>query len=553
MNWLKPFIENWAFLFVLHGIETSAFILLVWVISQSIKLPVNTQYLLWLLALLKIFIPPFFHVPAHFATSIQYSVTPVILPVISNTNVPSHPVNPFALGLFTAWILSVLIISSLVVWQNIQIKLRLRKANPVNPKDMNPKFNGTKITNLFILQSIGSPFVIGVRNPRVYLPENWNQLKPSQQQAILAHEIAHINSHDRWILILQILAIIIFGMNPLVWIVYFKINQLRELRCDEFAIQNSGIAPIDYARLIFAFIERGNIQSYRALYGNCFSKRNKNLFTRINFLLNKKEMNMNKKHLKFYVIPILVGIAILPLSWKCNQNTMEPPALSTREAPSGEPEFVPYDSPPKPTGGFKAIQSNLKYPEKAKNAGVEGSVILHVLIDEQGQVVDVRILKSIDDGKYGLNEAAIQAVKSAKWQPAKLKGKPVKVWVSIPVLFSLNKNKFTSEAPLPPPPPSGYDNLPEPIGGFQAIQQNLHYPEKARSAGIQDRVILHVLIDENGQTTKINVLKKSKYTDMGFEEAAMEVLKKVQWNPAHKNGKPVKMWVAIPVVFRLNN
>lgn len=97
--------------------------------------------------------------------------------------------------------------------------------------------------------------------------------------------------------------------------------------------------------------------------------------------------------------------------------------------------FVPYDDPPQPIGGFAAIQRNLKYPEIARKAGVEGRVMVHVQIDEKGKVVNTKILVSL--GNNGCDEAAIEAIKSVSWKPAMQRDRPVKVWVAIPVVFKL--------------------------------------------------------------------------------------------------------------------
>ena len=97
--------------------------------------------------------------------------------------------------------------------------------------------------------------------------------------------------------------------------------------------------------------------------------------------------------------------------------------------------FVAYDEPPEPIGGFSAIQRKLKYPDIARKAGIEGKVIVNVLVDVDGRVVDAKILKSL--GHSGCDEAAIQAIKSVRWKPAKQRDRPVKVWVGIPVIFKL--------------------------------------------------------------------------------------------------------------------
>lgn len=97
--------------------------------------------------------------------------------------------------------------------------------------------------------------------------------------------------------------------------------------------------------------------------------------------------------------------------------------------------FVPYDEPPSPIGGFAAIQRALKYPEIARKAGIEGRVIVQVLVSEKGKVIKTRVIKSL--GHSGCDEAAVNAIKNVKWKPALQRDKPVKVWVAIPVIFRL--------------------------------------------------------------------------------------------------------------------
>lgn len=107
--------------------------------------------------------------------------------------------------------------------------------------------------------------------------------------------------------------------------------------------------------------------------------------------------------------------------------------------PIVEPEdafvFVAYDDPPKPVGGFQTIQDNLVYPELARKAGIEGTVVVQAKISEKGEVIDTRIMVPL--GNSGCNEAAVAAIKAAKWEPAKQRDKPVTVWISIPIRFKL--------------------------------------------------------------------------------------------------------------------
>jgi protein TonB len=97
--------------------------------------------------------------------------------------------------------------------------------------------------------------------------------------------------------------------------------------------------------------------------------------------------------------------------------------------------FVPYDEPPMPIGGFQAIQKRLVYPEIARKAGVEGRVLVWAQVDVDGSVVRTKIVKSL--GPNGCDEAAVNAIKSVDWKPAKQRDRPVKVWIAVPVDFRL--------------------------------------------------------------------------------------------------------------------
>lgn len=113
-----------------------------------------------------------------------------------------------------------------------------------------------------------------------------------------------------------------------------------------------------------------------------------------------------------------------------------PPPPPKREESSGESEiFIAYDEEPQLIGGYKFIQENLKYPEIARKAGIEGTVLLQIVIDEVGGVSDAKVLK--EDGNVGFGQSAIDVVMKSKWKPAKQRDKPVKVRITIPIRFKL--------------------------------------------------------------------------------------------------------------------
>jgi TonB family protein len=77
-----------------------------------------------------------------------------------------------------------------------------------------------------------------------------------------------------------------------------------------------------------------------------------------------------------------------------------------------------------------------EYPPMAKRLGVEGVVVLSVLVSESGQVEDVRLVRGVSQN-VGLNEAAVRAARTARYRPATLSGVRVKTWASLSIPFRL--------------------------------------------------------------------------------------------------------------------
>ena len=84
-------------------------------------------------------------------------------------------------------------------------------------------------------------------------------------------------------------------------------------------------------------------------------------------------------------------------------------------------------------GLSKYIEENLKYPENAKKDSLSRKVFVQFVINEEGEVENVKIARSVDQT---LDKEAIRVVKSMpKWEPAKQFGKPIKFTHTIAVEF----------------------------------------------------------------------------------------------------------------------
>ena len=91
--------------------------------------------------------------------------------------------------------------------------------------------------------------------------------------------------------------------------------------------------------------------------------------------------------------------------------------------PGGDQEMMVY------------VSKNIKYPQIARETGIQGKVFVNFVVEPDGSVSNVKILRGIGGG---CDEEAMRVVKSMpKWKPGKQRGKPVRVSYNLPVNFRL--------------------------------------------------------------------------------------------------------------------
>lgn len=89
--------------------------------------------------------------------------------------------------------------------------------------------------NIYICDSVKSPFILGIVRPKVYLP---SALREAQMPYILAHESAHLKRKDHWWKALGYFLLCIYWFHPLCWLAYFLFGRDIELACDEKAAKD---------------------------------------------------------------------------------------------------------------------------------------------------------------------------------------------------------------------------------------------------------------------------------------------------------------------------
>ncbi len=94
------------------------------------------------------------------------------------------------------------------------------------------------------------------------------------------------------------------------------------------------------------------------------------------------------------------------------------------------------------------------------------------------------------------------------------------------------------------------EEMPELIGGLAALQRKIRYPVIARKAGVEGRVILQFIIDEQGRVSESKVVRS---IGAGCDEEALRALQTMHFRPGKQRGKPVKVKMSLPVTFRLGH
>ena len=150
--------------------------------------------------------------------------------------------------------------------------------------------------NIFQSENVSSPFVLGIINPRIYLPFSMNE---QDMEHVVAHEQAHIRRKDHWWKPLGFLLLTIHWFNPLIWWAYVLLCRDIELACDEKVIKKLGNEQrADYTQaLVACSVNRRMIAACPLAFGEVGVK-------------ERVKSVMNYKKPAFWVIIIAVIICV---------------------------------------------------------------------------------------------------------------------------------------------------------------------------------------------------------------------------------------------------
>ncbi len=135
----------------------------------------------------------------------------------------------------------------------------------------------------------------------------------------------------------------------------------------------------------------------------------------------------------------------LPITFRLDASQPVGPAsggIAAQSEPDEDGIFNVAEVQPELIGGVASIQP--VYPPLARQAGIEGRVIVQFVVDTDGSTTDAQVVRSPDDM---LSQAALEAVRTLRFEPARNRGQAVKVRFALPITFRLPGPDGAAERP----------------------------------------------------------------------------------------------------------
>ena len=260
------------------------------------------------------------------------------------------------------------------------------------------------------------------------------------------------------------------------------------------------------------------------------------------------------------VVALCLTVLFSPeLSGQSSEGTQARPASrpegDTEKTRSDTPDLPSSDVPPDSTKLEAIKRAEADYPIEASMKGIQGQVMLLVMVSETGDVERAEVVS----GDQIFKDSAIAAVKKWKFKPYIKGGKAIKVSTKIPFDFAFgDKTKDYSSPPsqsvAQPTTPTNPPELPKRVRVSQGVSQGLllHkvqpvYPAMARMNGIQGTVFLKAHIDKEGRISELTPMSGPPE----LVDAAVGAVKQWRYRPYLLQGQPVEVETQITVNFTL--
>jgi TonB family protein len=350
-------------------------------------------------------------VPPRFASVVVGSIDSVTAST-SGTWWPLAIVTVFAMGLLLS--LGRMAVGLHALWQV------WREASEIDvPDDIRVLQQEMRVSRVRFLASprVSGPATFGFRHHVILLPPPVLQV-PELRRQVACHELWHVKRADWPVAMASQLIQAFFWYHPAAWWLADRVELLRERSVDE--------AVVEQLRDRDAYVEAlvasagAHIGLPSALATGWTRKRH--LTDRVNALLRSPGPRTNPGAEFMKQLFVTIVVARLATSSLVAFPTAQQPDVYTIGGEVSAPKVVRMVRP--------------EYTKEALRQRIAGEVVLSAIVKADGSVGDVAVKQSLDD-RYGLDDAAIAAVKQCVFSPGTRQGRPVAVRVDVSMKFTL--------------------------------------------------------------------------------------------------------------------
>ena len=284
---------------------------------------------------------------------------------------------------------------------------------------------------------VAAPFAWGLLHPVIVLPLEASRWSREQLRMVLLHELAHVRRLDIVWVTLGNIAAAVYWFNPLVWIVRHRSIIASELACDDLVL-TGGARASDYAQHLLTIARDLSRKSNPSPAGLTMAHTS-HLEGRLMSILSTRKRSARLEPVRTICLALLATALILPLAgaqiW-ARPSVGVPSGQADNEKTADEKLPAPEDFVEMTTPPEMILQSVPKYPDEAKEKEIEGIVWVRALIDKEGKVRDAQVAKS--SGHEILDKEALRAAHLCNYIPGKKDDRPVAVWVTYKIEFTLD-------------------------------------------------------------------------------------------------------------------
>ncbi|CAN5233799.1 hypothetical protein BH23BAC3_BH23BAC3_06970 [soil metagenome] len=374
------------------------------------------------------------------------------------------------------------------------------------------------------------PVTFGVKKPVILIPQSLMH-EPEKMNLAIRHELTHILNRD-FITHLSVTCIqSLFWFHPLVHMLSNQLVDYREMRCDSIIISDKSISKKRYASLLFELLPMPNLN--RQISVN-MAQQSSNLKQRIE-RINRQEADESLPYRSSLTV-LATLLLTLTVAMACTD-------MQTQSAFDEEELDLMTDVDRTGERGYHQViiyMGDEEQSERHENTLSQ----LNQLKPEHIQEIEVLKGEAAVEA-YG-NRAQHGVILIKTNQDAESYNNTLQALGMEPDMSAFPQAQSTSENQE-----DFYvvvEEMPELIGGLASIQQHIRYPETARSAGVEGRVYIQFVVNEQGEVENPRVIRG---IGSGADEAALEAVKKAQFKPGYQRGQPVRVQYSLPIVFRL--